>query len=329
MMSRTIHFVSVALLVTGAGAIGCKPAPGPEGPSGGPSESDRADAVIGVSVLTFTNPFFIELSDAIKEEAARHNYRAIVVAGEMDPEKQAQQVEDFITKQVDAIILCPCDSRAVGASIAKANNASIPVFTCDIASMSDQGNVVCHVATDNFGGGRAAAQAVVEMLGGKGKVAILNHPRIESAIMREQGFNEEIGKTPQIEVAAILPGGGERQMSSEATKDLLQTHSDLNGIFAINDPSALGAAQALAEVGLADRIRIVGFDAQPPAKKAVQQGQLYATIVQYPKKIGRTVAQKVHDHLVGKEVEPEILIPVTIYRKADADADPSLKETEE
>jgi len=243
-------------------------------------------------------------------------------------------VDDFITRNVDAIVLCPCDSQAVGATIEKANQAVIPVFTADIAKLSERGQVACHVATDNFGGGEAAADAVIEMLDGKGKVVVLNHPRIESAILREQGFKEEIEKFNQerdgekagIEIATILPGGGERKMSFDAAKDILQTYPDLDGLFSINDPSALGAAEALQAEVEAGRIRIVGFDAQTEACRAIKEGALYATIVQYPEKIGSTVADAVHQYLVGKDVQPEVLIPVTIYRKADADADPTLKE---
>lgn len=299
----------------------------------GASAEEKPDAVIGVSVLTTTNPFFNQLSGAIVEEAAKHNYKVIVASGELNPQKQDEQVDDFITKQVNAIVLCPCDSKAVGATIQKANRAGIPVFTADIASLAEQGEVVCHVATDNLDGGRAAAKAVIEMLGGKGKIAVLNHPRIESAILREQGFKEEIeqfnqergGQQSGIEIATTLPGGGDRKISFDAAKDILQTYPDLDGLFAINDPSALGAAEALKAEIEAGRIRIVGFDAQTEARKAIKEGTLYATIVQYPEKIGSTVADAVHQYLVGKDVQPEILIPVTIYRKADADADPTLK----
>lgn len=317
-----------------AGLLGCRPSATDDvkGSATDASAEEEPDAVIGVSVLTTTNPFFNELSGAIVEEAAKHHYKVIVHSGEMDPQKQDQQVDDFITKQVGAIVLCPCDSRAVGATIEKANRAGIPVFTADIASLAEQGEVVSHVATDNRDGGRAAARAVVEMLHGEGKIALLNHPRIESAILREEGFKEEIQKLNQqsgkagIEIATVLPGGGERKMSFDAAKDILQTYPDLDGLFCINDPSALGAAEALKPEIEAGRIRIVGFDAQPEARKAVKEGTLYATIVQYPERIGSTVADAVHQHLVGKEVAAEILIPVTIYGKAEADADPLLKK---
>lgn len=294
------------------------------GGCGGPQETP--DAVIGVSVLTFANPFFNELADAIREEAAKHDYQTIVVDGNEDAVKQDQQVDDFITKQVDTIVLCPCDSKAVGSSIVKANQAGIPVFTADIASLAGQGEVVCHVATDNRGGGRAAAKAVIEMLGGKGKVAVLDHPMLESVIQRTTGFKEVMAETKGITVLGYWPGGGERKKSSSAAEDILQSHPDLDAFFCINDPSAMGAINAVEKAGKTDQVKIVGFDAQPEARRAVKDGRLYATIVQYPRKIGSTVADAVHRHLVGKKVEPEILIPVTIYRKAEAEADPTLKD---
>ena len=312
-----------AVLLSGCPATDTVPAPGEPAQT-----TTEPDAMIGVSVLTSDNPFFGQLADALGDEAAKHNYQVIVTAGQQKPLLQDQQVDDFITRNVDAIVLCPCDSQAVGATIEKANRAGIPVFTADIAKLSEGGEVVCHVATDNFGGGEAAAEAVIEMLQGRGKVVVLNHPRIESAILREKGFMERIKQAPEIQVVDVLFGGGERKASFDSTKDVLQTYPDLNGIFCINDPSALGAARAIKELGKEKQIQIVGFDAQTEARAAVKKGTLYATIVQYPERIGRTTADAIHNHLIGKEVEPEILIPVTIYRKSDADADPTLEDTE-
>ena len=316
-------FAAAVVLLCGCPATDTAPVPSE------PSQTaTQPDAVIGVSVLTSDNPFFGQLADALEDQAAKYNYQVIVTAGQQDPLLQDQQVDDFITRNVDAIVLCPCDSQAVGATVEKANKAGIPVFTADIAKLSERGQVACHVATDNFGGGEAAADAVIEMLDGKGKVVVLNHPRIESAILREKGFMERIKQAPQIEVVDVLFGGGERKASFDSTKDVLQTHPDLKGLFCINDPSALGAARAIKELAKQKQIQIVGFDAQTEAREAIKKGTLYATIVQYPERIGRTTADAIHKQLIGKEVEPEILIPVSIYRKSDADADPTLGGTE-
>ena len=212
--------------------------------------AEKPKAVIGISVLTLANPFFKDLADAMTAEAKAHGMVTIVTSGEFDAAKQQNQVADFIVRKVDAIVLCPCDSKAVGTTLVQANKAGIPVFTADIASLAKEGKVVGHVATDNFGGGKLAAVALIEALGGKGKVAILDHPEAESVILRTRGFNEELARQKRekgvtIEVVATLPGGAAKDRSMKATEDLLQAHPDLNGIFAINDPSALGAVAAL------------------------------------------------------------------------------------
>jgi len=310
-------------------SAGCGRPGGEDGPEAAPGSSAAKatpDALIGVSVLTMTNPFFCDLAEAIKAAAATHNFEVIVTSGEYNVANQKNQVNEFIVKQVDAIILCPCDSTAIGTSIAAANEAGVPVFTADIACLAKGAKVVCHVATDNLGGGRAAAEAVIEMLEGTGKVAVLDFPEVESVIMRTTGFREVISKAPGIEVVAVLPGGGDRGKSFKAAEDILQSHPDLDGFFAINDPSGLGAAAAVEKAGRADRVKIVSFDAMPNGRKGVKQGKLYATIVQYPDKIGREVVEAVARYLAAEDVEPEILIPCTIYRKVDADRDPTLAD---
>ena len=116
----------------------------------------------------------------------------LLTAGEFDPARQHHQVSDFITRRVDAIVLSPCDSKSIGTAIAEANQAGIPVFTVDIAALASGIKVVSHVATDNFGGGKMAATAMIEALTDGGKVAILDHPEVESVILRVNGFEAEL-----------------------------------------------------------------------------------------------------------------------------------------
>jgi ribose transport system substrate-binding protein len=286
--------------------------------------------VIGVSLLTLANPFFVDLGEAMKREAAKHGMDVQVVSGDFDAARQRNQVADFIVRKVAAIVLSPCDSKGIGTAIAEANRAGIPVFTVDIASLGG-GKVVSHVATDNLGGGRLAATALIEALGGKGKVAILDHPEIESVLMRTRGFEEELARQKRekgvtIEVVAKLPGGGAKDKSFKATEDLLQSHADLAGIFAINDPSALGAVAALEKAGRLSKVRVVGFDGMPEGKQAIRTGQIYADPVQFPDRIGTMAVQQIRKYLDGDDVKPEILIPTALYRKADAEQDPTLRK---
>jgi len=291
-------------------------APPPPTPTGGK---------IGLSVLTMTNPFFKEIADAMTDEAGKSGYEVVAVSSEEDPAKQLSQVQDFIVQKVDAIVLTPANSRSVGTAIKEANQAGIPVFTADIASLSDEGEVECHIATDNYSGGREAAKAIMEALGNQGKVAIIDHPEVESVILRTKGFREELKEAGSpIEIVGAWPGKGSKDEAFKVAQDILTAHQDLDAIFAINDPSALGAVAAIEKAGKAGKVLVVGFDGQLEGKQAILEGRIYADPIQFPDQIGRQTVQTILKYLGGEEIEPEVLIPTELYRKADAEKDPAL-----
>ncbi len=302
-----------------------------EAPVAEPAETQPEKAgTIGLSVLTMDNPFFKEIADSMAAEAGKHGYEVVAVSGDFDVAKQQNQVKDFIVQQVSAIVLCPCNSKSIGPAIKEANEAGIPVFTADIACLDPSAEVVAHIATDNLQGGRLAAEAIVEALDGKGRVAILDHPEVESVILRTTGFEErlaELNEDPEVNVTIVekLPGGGAKEKSFQAAQDLIQAHGDLDGIFAINDPSALGARAALENAKKADQIKIVGFDGQPEGKQAIKDGKIYADPVQFPDQIGVETVKAIVKYMNGEEVEPEILIPTSLYRQEDALKDPALQ----
>src|SRR5690606_38378450 len=139
------------------------------------------------------------------------------------------------------------------------NQASIPVFTVDIPCRLPNLEIVCQIASDNYGGGRQAAEAMIEALEGNGKVGILHYAQAESSQLRVKGFQDAVNEHnskggPQIESAAMLEGGGRKDIGGKATEDLLQSMPEIAGIFAINDPSALGALAAVERAGKSDQI---------------------------------------------------------------------------
>src|SRR5947209_13210936 len=267
MKSRWLLTVAWAALLS----LGCSH--GGPASSAGPASPKK---VVALSVLTLTNPFFKVIGDSMAEEAARHGYEVLVVSGDFDVARQQNQVKDFIVKKAAAIVLCPCDSKAIGPAIREVNDAGIPVFTADIACLAPGPKVVCHVATDNYAGGKQAAAAMIEALGDAGgKVAILDHKPAESCILRVKGFKEVIeehnrtGTGGKIEIVAELPGGGEKDPGFKATQGLIEAHGDLAGLFAINDPSALGARVALEKANKADQVQIVAFAGPTDGKQAI------------------------------------------------------------
>jgi ribose transport system substrate-binding protein len=293
--------------------------------------SQEAKPKIGVSLLTLKNPFFRVIGDTITEEVKAHGYEVIVLSADEDPAKQTDQLNDFIVQKVSAIVLSPCESRSVVPAIKKANAAQIPVFTVDIPCREPGVEIVCQVATDNRGGGKEAARAMIEALGGSGKVAILHYKQAESCRLRVQGFREVIAAhnasgQGKIDIVAELEGGGANDKGYQAAQDALQRNKDLRGIFAINDPSALGACAAVEEEKKQKQITIVGFDGQPEGKQAIKEGRIYADPIQFPDKMGKKIVEAFVAYSQGKEVEKEILIPTYLYRKEDALKDASLKK---
>ncbi len=306
----------------------------PEAGSGTASKATTPRAsrgTIGVSLLTFDNPFFKVIADNIQSEGQKHGYDAILLSADNDPAKQSNQVKDFIVSKVAAIVISPRDAKSIVPAIQEANAAGIPVFTVDIPCLEPGVKIVSQIATDNLGGGREAGKAIIEVLGESGgKVAILGFATAESCRLRVQGFTEVIeshnmSATGKVEIVGTYEGGGARDVSAAAMKDALQSNDGLKAVFAINDPSALGARAALEQAGQADSVRIVGFDGQPEGKQAIKDGKIYADPIQFPDRMGVEVVQAIVAHSKGQDVPAQNLIPTKLYRKADADLDPSLK----
>lgn len=298
-------------------------------------DSTGPKGVIGFSALTLTNPFFKVIADEMAAAAELQGYEMILVSGERDVKKQADQIDDFIVKGVAAIVLNPCDSKSIGPAIQKANDAGIPVFTNDIKYDGSQGKVVCHVATDNYQGGKLAGQAMVKLLGDSGgKVAILHFPQVESCQLRVKGYQEVVdahnaaGKGGTIVTAITLDGGGVRDEGYKAAKDAIEAHPDLAAVFAINDPSALGARSALEAAGKEDQVRIIGFDGQDIGKQAILDGKIVCDPIQFPERIGQATIEMIVKHFNGEEVPAEVLIPSELYYQDDARKDPALKTSE-
>ncbi len=302
-------------------------------PDSGTGDGGSSKGVIGVSLLTLDNPFFKVIGDNITSEAKKHGYETLVVSADKDLAKQSNQVKDFIVKQCAAVVLSPVQRKSIVPVIQELNEAGIPVFTVDIPCNEPGVKIVCQIATDNYSGGKEAGRAMIEAMGeAGGKVAVLHFKQAESCQLRVKGFTEVIeehNKTAKrkIEVVTTLESGGAKDEGFKATQDALQAHADIRGIFAINDPAALGARASLENISeaKANSVKIIGFDGQPEGKQAIKEGRIYADPIQFPDKMGVEIVKAFISHLKGDEVPAEILIPTALYRQADGEKDPELK----
>lgn len=309
--------------------------PEPAATTEAPSADVPTRGTIGFSALTLKNPFFKVIADTVVAEGAAHGFEVIVNDAERDVNTQSQHIENYVAQKVTAIVINPADRVAIGPAIRKANEAGIPVFTCDLQCVAEDVTITGHVGTDNFQGGRLAGEAMLEALGDAGgEVLILHFKQANSCVLRVEGFKEVIAEhnaradVAPVNIVAELEGGGLQDEGYQATLDALQAHPQLRGIFAINDPSALGAWTALKQDGKTDQVKIIGFDGQLSGKQAIKEGRIYADPIQFPDKMGVITIENIVKYLDGEEVDPVVLIPTELYRQADAEKDPLLTAAE-
>jgi ribose transport system substrate-binding protein len=157
---------------------------------------------------------------------------------------------------------------------------------------------------------------MAKLLGDKGRVVIIDQPEVASVQDRVRGFDEELKNHPQITIVGRPSGSGQRARAMAVMEDMLQAHRDLNGVFGINDDSALGATSVLEAAGRKDII-VVGYDATSEAQSAIKRGSpLKADVIQYPRKIGKTAIEIISRHLAGEKVPALVAVDVGIVDAA-------------
>ncbi|MEW6346295.1 MAG: substrate-binding domain-containing protein [Paraburkholderia sp.] len=267
------------------------------------------DVTIGASLLTQQHPFYVALADAMKQEAAKDHATLDIAIANQDLSKQIADVQDFVTRKVNVIVLSPVDSKGVKAAVMAAQNAGIPVITVDISAQGVE--VASHIATDNYAGGLMAGQLMCKVLGGKGKVGIIDYPTVQSVIDRVTGFKKALGGCPGVQVVAVQPGITRAEALTTA-QNMLQAHPDLDGIFGFGDDAALAAAVAAKSAG--NHVKVIGFDGMPEARAAVDKNPNFVGVIrQYPEKMGAIAVDTAVKIADKQAVAKEIPVPPGVY----------------
>ncbi len=234
---------------------------------------------------------------------------------ESDVSSQINVVEDAITSRVDAIMIAPSHRDSLVAVVERAQREGIPVTIFDSGIGTEQ--YVSYVATDNVLGGVMAAERLAEQLGGKGKVAVLGlKAGSVSTDERERGFQDTIKqKFPDIKIVAFQYGEASRTISIDRATDILTANPDLNGFFASNEPSTVGASQAIKQKGSAGKIILAGFDSSPNLIEDLQSGVVDSLVIQNPYRMGYDGVKTLVDKLNGKTPERRIDTGVKLVTK--------------
>ncbi|MGW9636048.1 ABC transporter permease/substrate-binding protein [Nocardiopsis alba] len=271
---------------------------------------------VGMSLSTLNNPFFLQMRDGAQEEADEAGVNLIVTDAQDDASQQADQIQNFISTGVDAMVLNPVDSDASGPPVRGANNADIPVIAADRGV--EGAEVETLVASDNVEGGREAARVMADALGEEGRIVVLQGtPGTSASRERGSGFAEGIAEFPDIEVVSQQPADFDRSRGLDVMTNMLQSNGDVDGVFAENDEMALGAAAALSSAG--KEAVVIGFDGTPEGVDAVGEGVLYATIAQRPAELGRAAVRNAIAVIEGERIEETVKVPVEVVTEDNVD----------
>ena len=205
---------------------------------------------------------------------------------EDDRQMQIQVVQNFNSRQVDAIVLAPLDSRSLAGPVEAAVGRGIPVVIID--SDLDSDTQAAFIATNNYEGGRTCAYRLAEVIGGRGKVLMLRFMEGHaSTTAREQGFLDAIREFAEIEVVSDNQrAGATLETALQASQNLLNRFPEVDGIFAANETSTQGMLRALQTSGRGGASRLVGFDANDTLIAALEDGTIHGLAVQDPFAMG-------------------------------------------
>jgi len=290
------------------------------------SKKSEAKGKIGMTCMDLTNPFFKLIADVMQAEAAKYGYEVVALSGELDAAKQNNQLSDFVAQGCDAIFLNPVDSKAAGEGVKKAHEAGVPVFTFDVQVTDEQAKdmIISHIGSDNYQGGLLAGESMMKVTGDNGKIALITYPEVTSCILRVNGFKDYLKKhNSKLEIVTELSGKGERSAGYSVATEILTAHTDIVGIFAINDPSGLGAYAAVQKANKTEQVTVVAFDASPAGKQAVFEKKLYDSPQQFPRRMARGTVEAFIKHLNGEEVSRKNFIPCAHYCYEDSISDQS------
>ncbi|WP_300633557.1 ABC transporter substrate-binding protein [Pseudomonas sp.] len=254
---------------------------------------------LGISMGSLGNPYFVTLADGAtaRAKALNPNVKVTSVSADYDLSKQFSQIDNFISSKVDLILINAVDPSAMASAIKKARDAGIVVVAVDV----DAKGVNATVQTDNIEAGKLACQYLVDKLSGKGNVIIQNGPQVTAVTDRVKGCKAALATAPEIKVLSDdQDAKGSREGGLNAMQGYLTRFPKIDGLFAINDPQAIGsdlAAKQLKRSG----IIITSVDGAPDIENALKTDtQIQASASQDPWAMAQTAVDVGNDLLNDK-----------------------------
>ena len=303
----TIHLVGLSALIAMLSVTGCKPSSPASGGGG---------KLFGVSFQTMNNPFFVDLNKGLQAVIEGNGDRLVTLDAQFNSLKQKNDVADLLQQQPVAIFINPVNWEGIKGTLVEAKRKNVPVIIVD-APVSDPDLVLCQVASDNIEAGRLACEELARIKP-EARIVILHLSVNKACIDRVAGFKAELAKHPGMRILDTQEGKGATEAARPVMRDMLGRFPELDAAFPINDPSAAGAISAIEAAGRTGQVTVVTVDGSREGAAAILSGKLHSTSAQYPREIGRLAAEKAYEHLAGKPVDKDIVVPVKLITKENA-----------
>jgi len=272
---------------------------------------------VGLAVANLQADFFNQIKQSVTKEAAKQGIQVVVGDARGDAATQVNQIEDFITKKVDAIIYIPAGATAAGVPVKDARKAGIPIVAVDRNPPGAPADTF--IASDSVAGAKQLGEHLAKVTGGNAPVAILQGqigttPEVD----RSKGFDQALKANPGLQVVAKQPADWDQDKGFAIAQNMLQVHPDVSVFWGQADAMALGAAQAVRVANVGHKVTVAGFDGDYAGLRAVRDGVIDATMTQQTQRMGRMAVQSSQELIAGKKPPKEQLLPAFLTTKANA-----------
>jgi ribose transport system substrate-binding protein len=284
------------------------------------AETKKLDSV-GLTVGDLGNPFFVQIAHGAESRAKQINGKVkfTALSSNYDVNSQTNQIDNFISSNVNLILLGAADSKGIAPAVLRAKQAGIVVVAVDVGA---EGGVDATVTSNNKQAGTKDGTYVADRLKGKGQIVIVNGPPVTAVTDRVAGFLEEIQKHPDLKIISQdQNAGGSRDGGLRVMSDLLTAYTRIDAVFAINDPTAIGCDLASKQAQRKEFF-IVGVDGSPDIVPFLKDpaSLIAATAAQDPYLMAQEAVKIGYDIMQGKKPKEELtLIPVGLITKDNVD----------
>jgi ribose transport system substrate-binding protein len=286
------------------------------GPARSANDQPKKIQKIALMVQDMSNPFFSAMDKGAKEAAAKIGATENTQDAQLDLGNQNNQVDAFIQQGVNLIVISAVDGSGIQPAIDRAKQAGIIVVAVDTPAKDADALVM----TNAIEAGKKSCQYLFQQMGGKGKILLVDGTPIQTIIDRIDGCNTVLKSYPNIKVAGHQSSKNDRASGLAVTTDMLTAAPDVQGIFGMNDPSALGAVLAVEQAHKQGQIKVTGVDGSPEGVSELKRSgsPFIGTATQNPAEMVRRAVQIAQDIAAGKPpAQTTVLIPSVLVTRAD------------